>query len=257
MLSNSADTCTIIIAGLSAYAAHDKEMVAARHQHRPKFHMDNNATDEALLRTISYLVTTIALVYCHKNGKEFNEPKENESLIGNMLIMMGLTDSADKTAPDGRIKACFERLWILYADHEMSCSTASILHAASTLTDPVSCIISGVVSAYGPLHGGAIELAYDAFASLRTPKNVPAYIAAVKAKQMRLFGYGHRIYKTKDPRVGLIGELMAEYRESTASDPLVSVALAIDEIANTDPYFVDRKLKVNADLYGCFLITAM
>ena len=219
--------------------------------------MDQPATDEALLRTISYLVTTVALVYCHKSEKQFTEPRHGESLIGNLLLMMGLTDPADKSAPDRRIKACFERLWILYADHEMSCSTASILHAASTLTDPVSCIIAGVISAYGPLHGGAVELAYDAFAHIGSPENVPAYVAAVKAKKSRLFGYGHRVYKVKDPRVNLIGELITEHQAEILSNPLISVAIAIDQVANTDPYFVDRKLKVNADLYGSFLITAM
>lgn len=233
-------------------------MVAARHRHRPMFHMDSDATNKGLLKAISYLVTVVALAYCHKKGKGFTEPRPGQSLIGNLLLMMGLTDSADQTAPDPKIKSCFERLWILYADHEMSCSTASILHAASTLTDPVSCVISGIVSAYGPLHGGAIELAYDAFAQIRSPENVPAYIAAVKAKKSRLFGYGHRIYKVKDPRVDLMSELLKEYQVTdTATDPLISVALAIDKIANTDPYFVDRKLKVNADLYGCFLITGM
>jgi len=114
-----------------------------------------------------------------------------------------------------------------------------------------------VIAGSGPLHAGAIELCYDGLGMLGTVDNVPAYIDAVKAKQFRLFGYGHRVYKARDPRVGLIEELMEANREAIDENPLLQVAMEIDRVANTDPYFVERELKVNVDLYGCFIYTAM
>lgn len=202
------------------------------------------------------MATTIALVYCHKRGRKFTPADPNGSFIGNVLLMMGFVD--ERTGkPDPKIERCFERLWILYADHEMTNSTAAFLHAASTLTDPLSCAIAGIVSAYGPLHGGAIDAAYAGFKTVGTPENVHRLISDVKAKKQRLFGYGHRVYKTTDPRVKFIRELIDEHKEEVKKNPLLNVALEIDRIAGEDKYFTSRKLKANADLYGCFLYTAL
>ena len=107
------------------------------------------------------------------------------------------------------------------------------------------------------MHGGAIDLAYDAFRQIRTSEKVPIFIEGVKKKKARLFGYGHRVYKTRDPRAALIEELMKEHRETVDANPLLRVAMAIDRTANEDPYFVERGLKANTDLLGCFLYTAM
>ena len=213
------------------------------------FHGNLQIGDLALMRTLAYISSTVALIYCHKNNKPFTPPETGRSLLGNFLLMMGFTDP--------RVEKCLNKLWILYADHEMTNSTAAMLHAASTLTDPLSASIAGIISAYGPLHGGAIDLAYDAFRQIGEPENVPFFIEGVKKKKMRLFGYGHRVYKTRDPRTSLIEELMHEHQESVDANPLLRIAMAIDKVANEDPYFVERGLKANADLMGCFLYTAM
>lgn len=213
------------------------------------FHGNLQIGDLALMRTLAYISSTVALIYCHKNNKPFTPPETGRSLLGNFLLMMGFTDP--------RVEKCLNKLWILYADHEMTNSTAAVLHAASTLTDPLSASIAGIISAYGPLHGGAIDLAYDAFRQIGEPENVPFFIEGVKKKKMRLFGYGHRVYKTRDPRTSLIEELMHEHQESVDANPLLRIAMAIDKVANEDPYFVERGLKANADLMGCFLYTAM
>ena len=239
----------MILAGMSAFAASDKIISATRHQQRPMFHGNLEVADQALMRTLSYLATTIALIYCHKNEKTFTQPETSRSLLGNLLLMMGITEP--------EVEDCLNKLWILYADHEMTNSTAAVLHAGSTLADPVSAVISGIVSGYGPLHGGAIDLAYEAFRQIGAPENVPAFIEGVKKNKARLFGYGHRIYKTRDPRVSLIEELVKKHQEAVDSNPLLRVAMAIDKAANEDRYFVDRGLKANADLMGCFLYTAM
>ncbi|KAH9885882.1 putative citrate synthase [Xylariomycetidae sp. FL2044] len=245
----NAETFPMILAGLSAFAANDPVVCATRHQQAAMFHGHLDVADEALARTIGYLATVIALIYCHKNEKEFTQPRTDQSLVGNLLLMMGITDP--------KVEACLNKLWILYADHEMTNSTAAVLHAGSTLADPVSAVISGIVSGYGPLHGGAIDLAYSAFQQIGAPERVPPFIERVKAKNGRLFGYGHRVYKTRDPRVSLIEELLEEHREAVDANPLLKVAMAIDKYASQDRYFIDRGLKANADLMGCFLYTAV
>ncbi|KAL1639573.1 hypothetical protein SLS58_007772 [Diplodia intermedia] len=249
-------TMSMVIAGLSAFAALDKGTQEVHESGRPAYLGKTEAVDAAIIRTLGALATTIALVYCHKRGKAFTPADPNGSYIGNMLLMMGFHEAGQKKA-NQKIEKCFEKLWILYADHEMTNSTASFLHAASTLTDPISCSISGIVSAYGPLHGGAIDLAYKGFEEVGTPENVPTLINDVKAKKQRLFGYGHRIYKTTDPRAKYIRAMMDEHSELMEQNPLLRIALEVDRVANSDEYFTSRNLKANADLYGCFLYTAM
>jgi citrate synthase len=178
-------------------------------------------------------------------------------MLGNLLFMMGKVDAEDNSKPDAKLETTLNKLWILYADHEMTNSTAAILHAASTLTDPTSALMAGVISGYGPLHGGAIELAYSALEKIGQPSNVPAYIEMVKKSKARLMGYGHRIYKTRDPRLALIEDLIAQNKDIVSNSLLLQTALKIDEVANKDEYFVSRNLKANADLLGCFFYSAL
>ena len=248
-------TCTMLLAGFAAYAAHDPSTSAVHNEGKAKFLGQLGEVDAVIPRCIQAFATTIALVYCHKRGKAFTQPDPEGTFIGNVLLIMGFTDDSGK--PSEEIESCFKKLWILYADHEMTNSTAAYLHAASTLSDPFSCSISGIVSAYGPLHGGAIDLAYKGFEDLGSPENVPRLIADVKAKKQRLFGYGHRIYKTVDPRAKFIRSMINDHMAQVKANPLLSVALEIDRVANQDEYFISRNLKANADLYGCFLYTAL
>lgn len=250
----------MILAALSAYASLDEGTQATHSKGEPQYLGKAKEVDEAVIRTLSILAITISLVYCHKRGRAFTPPNPEGSFIGNILLMMGImepTPAGEPPKPNQKIEKCFERLWILYADHEMTNSTAAFLHAASTLTDPLSCCVTGIVSAYGPLHGGAIDLAYKGFEMVGTPENVPKLITAVKAKKQRLFGYGHRVYKVVDPRTKYIRQLMAEHQELVSANPMLKVAMEIDRVAGEDPYFTSRNLKANADLYGCFLYTAL
>ncbi|KAI8627686.1 citrate synthase [Xylariaceae sp. FL1651] len=243
--------CTMIIAGLSAFAALDEGTQKLHSQHKPYFLGNIKNTDAAIIRALSSMAVTIALVYCHKRGHEFTEPDPQGSFIGNFLKMMGKSNQ--------ETEKCLERLWILYADHEMTNSTAAFLHVSSTLTDPISSSIAAMVSAYGPLHGGAIDLAYKGFEIIGSVDNVPFLIMAVKAKKQRLYGYGHRIYKTVDPRTKFIRQMIDEQVQGSKKDglPLLDIALAIDKVASTDEYFTSRKLSANADLYGALLYTAL
>lgn len=237
--------------GLAAYVSTDKEMTGSRCKAVMTYHQNLAKTDDAIIRSTAYVATTMAICYCHMQNVELREPQPGLTLVENFLHMIGMED------PDKKISRTIDRLWILVADHELSCSTAAFLHTASTMTDPMACVLAAMSAGAGPLHAGAIELCYQGLELIGTVENVPAYIEAVKAKQFRLFGYGHRVYKTKDPRATLIEELIEEHRETIEANPLLQVALAIDKQANTDPYFVERKLKLNADFYACFIYIAL
>ncbi|KAI0006731.1 citrate synthase-like protein [Xylariaceae sp. FL0662B] len=249
----------MIIAGLSAYAAID-EGAAKVHSQRCPYYLGNmKNVDTAIIRALGALVTTVALVYCHKRGRSFTPANPNGSYIGNILRMMGFGRNGDDDILPIEVEKCLDRLWILYADHEMTNSTTAFLHAASTLTDPLSSMISGIVSAYGPLHGGAIDLVYKEFEQVGSVENVPLLINAVKDKRQRLFGYGHRIYKTIDPRTTYIRQMIQERADGTevARSTLLQVALEIDRLASTDNYFISRNLHANADLYGALLYSTL
>jgi citrate synthase len=237
--------------GIAAFLGVDKEMTTSRHKHVMTYHQNLPNTDNAIIRSIAYVATTMAICYCHIKKLELHAPQQGLTLVENFLHMIGMED------PDKKISRTIDRLWILIADHELSCSTAAFLHVASTMTDPMTCLLAALAAGSGPLHAGAIELCYQGLEMLGTVDNVPAYIEAVKAKQFRLFGYGHRIYKTKDPRATLIEELMEGHREAVDANPLLQVAIEIDKQANSDPYFVERHLKLNADFYGCFVYIAL
>lgn len=249
-------THPMLLAGIAAFTALDEGTRAVHKSSKPAYLGNMAATDDAIVRTLAALATTVALVYCHKRGKEFTPADPEESYIGNIVRMMGLT-TVDGGVSNRKLEHCLERLWVLNADHGMTNSTAVFLTAASTLQDPLSCTVAAVASAYGPLHGGAVEMAYKEFERVGSVENVSKLIDDVKAKKYRLFGYGHRIYKVKDPRGRLVRQLIEEYKEDVEKNEFLRVAMEIDRVAEEDPYFTSRNLKANADLYGCFLYTAL
>ena len=202
------------------------------------------------------MAVVVALTYCRQRNRELTLPKPDGSFISNVLLVMRFVNGTTNS-PKLSVVSSLEKLWILYCDHEMTNSTAAFLHVASTLANPISCCLAYAASGNGPLHAGAVDLAYKSFAELRTPENVPAMIADVKAKKYRLFGYGHRIYRAVDPRTKFIRAMLEEHKDTGRQNPLLSVAIEIDRIASTDSYFTSRNLNANADLYGCFVYTAL
>lgn len=247
---------SMILAGLAAYAAANPESIPTAADNANLYCGKAETVDQAIIRTMSSMAVLVALVYCHQHKRSFTSPDPRKTFIENVLIMMGFIEKESKM-PDPKVVDCLNKLWVLYCDHEMTNSTAAFLHVASTLADPISCCTAYVASGNGPLHAGAIDLAYKAFVRLGTPDNVPPMIEDVKARKYRLFGYGHRIYKTVDPRLGFIRVMLDDFSEAVSHNPLFAVAMEIDRIASQDPYFTSRKLKANADLYGCFVYTAL
>ena len=246
---------TMITAGLAAIQGSQKNDIPA-HMGKNLYLKNLTLVDKQIVKVMADLAVVSAAAYCHHEGRPFHEPNPKYSYIENLLHMMGMID-ADTGAPNAHHVSCLERLWTLVADHEMTCSTAAFLQTASSLPDPISCLISAMNAGYGILHGGAIEVAYKNIADVGSVDDVPGKIETVKSGKERLFGYGHRLYKVVDPRSIFIREILQELGEEAKADPLLKVAFEIDRIASTDEYFTSRKLNPNADLFASFAYKAM
>ncbi|KAJ8583487.1 citrate synthase [Rhizopogon salebrosus TDB-379] len=139
----------------------------------------------------------------------------------------------------------------------MNASSTTVLQTGSSLPDPFSAISAGCASLYGPLHGGANEAVIRMLISIGSPKNVPAFLEAVKKRQKVLSGFGHRVYKTSDPRSFIIRKVADEVFTVTGRDPLLDTAMALHDAALKDEYFVSRKLAPNVDFWSGLIYRAM
>jgi citrate synthase len=151
--------------------------------------------------------------------------------------------------------------FILHADHEQNASTSTVRLAGSSGANPFACISSGIACLWGPAHGGANEAALKMLEDIGTPENIPDFIAKVKDKNsdVRLMGFGHRVYKNYDPRAKAMEKLCKQVlKEVGAEDnPLLKVAVELEKIALEDEYFVSRRLYPNIDFYSGITLRAM
>ncbi|KAA8649556.1 hypothetical protein EYZ11_006620 [Aspergillus tanneri] len=245
----------MIIAGLSALQSTQMEAIPA-HAAQTLYLGHPHRVDEQIITVLAALPVISAVAYCHHTGRSFTPPRSDLSYIENLFLMTGHVEEATGL-PSPRYVRYFEKLWVLIADHEMTCSTAALLQTASSLPDALSCMISAISAMYGPLHGGAIEVAYKDIAAIGSIEGCRAKIDRVKTGKERLYGYGHRVYRVTDPRAVYIQEVLGELQEEIAQDPLLSVAFELNRIAADDEYFTSRKLKPNADLFAAFTYGAM
>ena len=149
-------------------------------------------------------------------------------------------------------------LFILHADHEQNCGTTAMRVVGSSQADPYSSAAAAASALYGPLHGGANEAVVRMLTEIGSIDNVPAFIDEVKSgKGSRLMGFGHRVYKNYDPRATIIKQTAYDVFEVTGKNPLLDIALKLEEAALSDPYFVDRKLYPNVDFYSGLIYQAM
>lgn len=243
----------MVVAGLSAYLANDVDSI-------PSYNGGNiyqgNAekVDDAILKTVAAFATVVGLAASHRRGVTFTPASIDNTYFENLFIMMGLVEPFT-ARPDPLKLSCFRRFAVLNADHGMALSSFSLLVTASSLTDPISGLIGSLAAAYGPLHFGAPEAAYKTMQKVGSVENVPEFLNRVRSGKQRLFGYGHRTYKTVDPRVKPIKDMLDEL--SAHSDPLLKVAREIDHLSSTDEYFLKRGLHANADFYGTFFFVAL
>jgi citrate synthase len=183
-------------------------------------------------------------------------PAEGLSFAGNFLHMLKATAGRPFT-PDPVLERALDILFILHADHEQNCSTFAMRSVGSSFADPFSSVAAAAAALYGPLHGGANEAVLRMLHAIGSLSNVPSFITSVKGGEGRLMGFGHRVYKSYDPRARIVKQIADEVFEVTGKNPLLEMAQELERIALQDEYFVSRKLYPNVDFYSGLIYEAM
>jgi citrate synthase len=155
------------------------------------------------------------------------------------------------------LERALDVLFILHADHEQNCSASVMRSIGSSHADPYSALAGAAAALYGPLHGGANEAVLKMLREIGSKDRVPAFVKGVKAGEGRLMGFGHRVYKSYDPRAKRVKRLADEVFEVTGKSPLLDIALELERIALSDDYFITRKLYPNVDFYSGLIYQAM
>lgn len=217
---------------------------------------DPKFMNKQIYRLLGNLPTLAANSYRHRMGREFNEPNAKYGYVENFLYMLDRYGPL-KYKPHPVIVKALDILFILHAEHELNCSTAAVRHLASSGVD-VYTVISGAASAlYGPFHGGANEAVLRMLEEIGTKDKVHQFIADVKAKKRKLMGFGHRVYKNYDPRAKIIKEVAEDVFAIVGKEPLIELAIELEKIALSDPYFIEKKLYPNVDFYTGVIYKAL
>ena len=207
-------------------------------------------------RLIAKMPTLAAFAYRHAMGLPYAYPDDELSYAGNFLNMMWKM-TEPRYHPDPVLEHALDTLFLLHADHEQNCSTSAMRVVGSSRADPYSAAAAAAAALYGPLHGGANEQVLRMLHQIGSVGNVPAYIERVKRGELRLMGFGHRVYKNFDPRATVIKHIADEVFTVTGRNPLLDVALELERIALGDEYFVSHKLYPNVDFYSGIIYQAM
>jgi citrate synthase len=190
-------------------------------------------------------------------GLPFIYPDNDLSYVENFLSMVARM-SESKYEANPVFTRALEILFILHADHEQNCSTNAVRAVGSSQVDPFSAVAAGIAALYGPLHGGANEAVLHMIKEIGHPKNIPGFIDGVKSgKGQRLMGFGHRVYKSYDPRARIVKQLADDVFKQVGMDKDLEIALELERIALSDDYFVSRKLYPNVDFYTGLIYRSM
>jgi citrate synthase len=210
-------------------------------------------------RLVSKIATIGSMAYKYSIGQPFVFPKNELSYTENFLHMTFSVPTEDyKVNPI--VSKAIDRFFILHADHEQNASTSTVRLAGSSGANPFACIASGIASLWGPAHGGANEAVIQMLEEIGKVENIPNYIEKAKDKEdpFRLMGFGHRVYKSYDPRAEVIKESAHEiFSELDISDPLLDIALELEKIALKDEYFIEKQLYPNVDFYSGLILRAI
>ena len=207
-------------------------------------------------RLIAKVPTIAAYAYRHSIGRPYVYPDNDLSFAGNFLNMLfRMTELKYQVNPV--LERAVEVLFILHADHEQNCSTSAMRGIGSSHVDPYSAMAGAAAALYGPLHGGANEAVLRMLNEIGSVQNIPGFIKRVKAGEGRLMGFGHRVYKSYDPRAKIIKRTADAVFDVTGRSPLLDIALELERIALEDEYFVTRKLYPNVDFYSGLIYQAM
>lgn len=218
---------------------------------------DTDSREKQIWRLIAKMPTLAAFAYRHSQGLPYVYPDNELSYIGNFMNMLW-KGSELKYQPDPVLERAIDVLFILHADHEQNCSTSAMRAVGSSFSDPFSAMSAAIAALYGPLHGGANEAVLRMLEDIGSVEQVPAFIKSVKAgEEGRLMGFGHRVYKSYDPRAKICKQLAQEVLAVTGGSPLLDIALELERIALQDDYFISHKLYPNVDFYSGLIYRAM
>ena len=216
---------------------------------------DAASRDKQILRLVAKMPTLASMCYRFSVGLPFVYPDNDLSFPANFLNMMWKFGGYDI---DPRLERAMDVLFILHADHEQNCGTTAMRVVGSSHVDPYSSCAAAAAALYGPLHGGANEAVIRMLTEIGSIEHVPAFIEEVKSgKGSRLMGFGHRVYKHYDPRATIVKQTAYDVFEVTGKNPLLDIALKLEEVALSDDYFISRKLYPNVDFYSGLIYQAM
>ncbi len=207
------------------------------------------------VRLIAKMPTLAAFAFRHSRGLPYEFPRNDLGYIGNFVNMT--FNIGGQHSPNPVLQKALEILLILHADHEQNCSTSAVRSVGSSHVDPFSAVAAGIAALYGPLHGGANEAVLQMLAEIGDKKHIPAFIEKVKGGADKLMGFGHRVYKSYDPRAKLIKKVAYDVFNQTGLNPMLEIALELEKIALEDEYFIKRKLYPNVDFYSGLIYQAM
>jgi citrate synthase len=217
---------------------------------------DESSRRLQILRLIGKVPTIAAYTYRHHLGLPYVLPDNDLSYTGNFLNML-FKRTEPRYTGNPVLERALDILFILHADHEQNCSTTTMRGIGSSHADPYVSLAGAAAALYGPLHGGANEAVLRMLAEIGSVSHVPEFIMQVKSGEGRLMGFGHRIYKSYDPRAKLLKEMAHQVFDALGTSPLLDVALELERIALSDEYFVSRRLYPNVDFYSGLIYQAM
>jgi len=211
-------------------------------------------------RLIAKVPTIAAMAYKYSIGQPFMYPQNHLGYAENFLYMMFATPAAPYVV-NPIVARALDQILILHADHEQNASTSTVRLAGSTGSNPFACIAAGIACLWGPAHGGANEAVLNVLQEIGHKDRIPEYIKRAKDPKdpFRLMGFGHRVYKSYDPRAAVLRKTCTDVLEALGDhhDPLLHLALELEKIALEDPYFIEKKLYPNVDFYSGILFKAM
>ena len=229
------------------------------------YHDSTDITDEwqrevASIRLIAKMPTIAAMAYKYTVGQPFVYPRNDLDYASNFLRMCFAVPAEDYVV-DPILSRAMDRIFTLHADHEQNASTSTVRLASSSGANPFACIAAGIACLWGPSHGGANQACLEMLKEIGTPDRIPEFIARAKDKNdpFRLMGFGHRVYKNRDPRATVMKESADEVLELLGVDnnPVLQVAKELEKQALEDPYFAEKKLFPNVDFYSGIILEAM
>ena len=211
-------------------------------------------------RLIAKIPTLAAMAYKYSVGQPFNYPDNSLSYAENFLQMC-FSVPAQRYKSQKILSDAIEKIFILHADHEQNASTSTVRLAGSSGANPFACISAGIASLWGPAHGGANEAVLKMLSEIENENNISNYLNKARDKNdpFRLFGFGHRVYKNYDPRAKVMQKTCHEVLGllGIKNDPLLSLAMKLENIALEDDYFIEKKLYPNVDFYSGIILKAI